>query len=41
MDKLDDIEKDKIIDKFLLQLEEKEITILNENARKTTIVESK
>ena len=41
MDKLDDIEKDKIIDKVLIQLENKEIVILNEQVKKTTIIESK
>ena len=41
MDKLDDIEKDKIVDKILLQLENKEIMILNEQVKKTTIIESK
>lgn len=41
MIKLDDIEKDKIIDRVLLELEAKEMTILDEHARKTTIVESK
>lgn len=39
--KLDDIEKDKIIDKILIDLEKENITILDEHARKTTIVESK
>lgn len=41
MDKLDDIEKDKIIDRILLNLESKEIITLDEHGRKTTIVESK
>jgi hypothetical protein len=41
MIKLDDIEMDKIIDRILTNLETKEITILDEHARKTTIVESK
>jgi hypothetical protein len=41
MDKLDDIEKDKIIDIILADLEKQGITILDENARKTTIMESK
>ena len=41
MIKLDDIEMDKIIDKILTNLETKEITIFDEHARKTTIVESK
>lgn len=41
MIKLDDIEKDKIIDKILLNLENKGMTILDEHSRKTIIVESK
>lgn len=41
MDKLDDIEKDKVIDKILTDLEKQSTTILNEHGRKTTIVESK
>lgn len=41
MNDLDDIEKDKIIDKILLELETNEITILDEHSRKTTIIESK
>lgn len=41
MDKLDNIEMDKIIDLILLNLESKEIITLDEHARKTTIVESK
>lgn len=41
MVKLDDIEKDKIIDKILIDLEKETITILDEHGRKTTIVESK
>ena len=41
MNKLDDIEKDKIVDRILADLEKQEITILDEHARKTTIVESK
>lgn len=41
MNNLDDIEKDKIIDKIILELETNEITILDEHNRKTTIIESK
>lgn len=41
MDELDDIEKDKIIDKILANLETKEIIILDEHARKTSIIECK
>lgn len=41
MIKLDDIEKDKIIDKILLNLENKGMIILDEHSRKTIIVESK
>lgn len=41
MVKVDEIEMDKIIDKVLLELETKEITILDEHSRKTTIIESK
>lgn len=38
---LDDVEKDKIIDKVLLNLEQEKVVILNENARKTTVLDKK
>lgn len=37
---IDDIEKDKIIDRILINLE-KQTIILDENARKTTVIENK
>lgn len=41
MVKLDEIEMDKIIDKILIDLEKEPLIILDENGRKTTVIESK